>query len=145
MLINIHYKCCDNTSQDSYRREQASILLDEYIVDNFNTKNVIVAGDFNDELIDEDNVFDIFLNDSQNYLFADFEVALQSDWWQYWSYPTWPSHIDHILITNELFDEYQKPASYCSTFLIDSNFSNWWEYDQYISDHRPVRISLFID
>ena len=26
-----------------------------------------------------------------------------------WSYPTWPSHLDHILISDEVFDEFENP------------------------------------
>ena len=144
-LINVHYKCCDHSEQDSERREQASIILDNYISNNLNNKNVIVAGDFNDDLIDNDNVFDVFLNSPAEYLFADLSMAQQSSWWDYWSYPTWPSHLDHILITNELFDEYQAAESNCQTLIMDDFFTSWDQYDSYISDHRPVILSISIN
>ena len=145
VLINIHFKCCDDSNQDSYRREQASILLHNYIQNNFNNDNVIVVGDFNDDLIDSNNVFEVFLNDSENYLFADFPMAEQSAYWDYWSFPTWPSHLDHILITSELFDEYNIDDSYCRTLLMDDYFLDWDQYDLYISDHRPVILSININ
>jgi len=60
-----------------------------------------------------------------------------------WSYPGWPSHLDHILITNELFDEFALADSNINTILIDSFMEGLWnEYDNYISDHRPVGLKL---
>tara|TARA_Y100001970_G_scaffold128521_1_gene158688 strand:- start:70 stop:975 length:906 start_codon:yes stop_codon:yes gene_type:complete len=151
VLINVHYKCCgdgnldEQDSQDEeYRRLQASIYLDNYISTNFGNSNVIIAGDFNDSLDDSasDNVFNIFL-DSSEYLFADLSMALEENYWEYWSFPNWPSHLDHILITSELFDEYEKSSSTCTTLVFDNSFNNGWlGYDMYISDHRPVHLSL---
>ena len=143
ILMNIHFKCCDGSEQ---RRADASYYLDDYISNNLYNDNVIVAGDFNDSLIDDENVFDVFLNKPQEYTFADYSMAQQdNNAWSYWSYPTHPSHIDHILISNELFDEYQNEESACNTLLVDENFSNYTSYDTGVSDHRPVMISLKIN
>tara|TARA_B100002051_G_C16725501_1_gene635053 strand:+ start:52 stop:957 length:906 start_codon:yes stop_codon:yes gene_type:complete len=151
VLINVHYKCCgdgnldeQDSGDEEYRRLQASLYLDNYISTNFNNSNVIIAGDFNDSLDDSasDNVFNIFL-DSSEYFFTDLPMALESNYWQYWSFPNWPSHLDHILITSELFDEYEKSNSTCTTLVFDNLFNNGWlGYDMYISDHRPVHLSL---
>ena len=60
-----------------------------------------------------------------------------------WSYPSWPSHLDHILITNELFDNFENPGSIVQTIHIEDYFEGGWnEYDNYISDHRPVGLRL---
>ena len=142
ILMNIHFKCCDGSEQ---RRSDASYYLDDYISNNLYSDNVIVLGDFNDSLIDDENVFDVFLNKPQEYTFADYPMAQQNNEWAYWSFPTWPSHIDHILISNELFDEYQNEESACYTLLVDQNFSNYASYDESVSDHRPVIISLKIN
>ena len=49
------------------------------------------------------------------------------------------------VISNELFDDYQKTTSSCNTILVDEAlFTDWENYDEYISDHRPVGISLDI-
>ena len=141
-LMNIHFKCCDGSEQ---RRSDASYYLDDYISNNLYSDNVIVLGDFNDSLIDDENVFDVFLNKPQEYTFADYPMAQQNNEWAYWSFPTYPSHIDHILISNELFDEYQNEESICNTLLVDQNFSNYASYDDNVSDHRPVIISLKIN
>ena len=93
----------------------------------------------NDELLDpNNNVFQIFIDDPENYLFADIDLANSTNE-DNWSFPNWPSHIDHILITNELFDN----VITTETALINLSLSGGWgEYDTYISDHRPVVLSL---
>ena len=152
-LINVHYKCCgdgsldeEDNSDEEYRRLMASFYLENYISENLNNQNIIIVGDFNDELIDSENVFNIFLENSDEYDFTDFLMATELNYWQYWSYPSWPSHLDHIIISNELFDDYQNINSFCNTILIDNTLSNGWsEYNNYISDHRPVGLSLNIN
>ena len=58
-----------------------------------------------------------------------------------WSFPNWPSHLDHILITDELFDGLNN--SEVQTIKIDEYLDGGWnEYDQNISDHRPVAIKF---
>ena len=107
ILINVHYKCCgdgildNNYWDEEYRRLQASYYLKDYIDNNFSDDNVIVLGDFNDDIAeDTNNVFVDFISDYENYSFADMHIAEgpSSDW----SFPGWPSHLDHILITNEI-------------------------------------------
>ncbi|MDP7028076.1 MAG: endonuclease/exonuclease/phosphatase family protein [Candidatus Marinimicrobia bacterium] len=147
-IINNHFKCCgdgimnlDDLGDEETRRYTASNLLKEYIDINLPNENVIVLGDLNDILTDtlENNVFQMIINDSENYLFSDMEIAESSS--ANWSYPTWPSHLDHILITNELFDELDN--SDIQTIKIDEYIDGGWnEYDQNISDHRPVAIKL---
>tara|TARA_B100000401_G_scaffold421273_1_gene347379 strand:- start:549 stop:1454 length:906 start_codon:yes stop_codon:yes gene_type:complete len=151
ILINVHYKCCgdgnldeQDSSDEEFRRLQATYYLDSYISDNFPNSNVIIVGDFNDSLDDDEqnNVFNLFFNSSE-YLFTDLPMALENNYWQYWSFPSWPSHLDHVVISNELFDEYENINSNCNTLVLDNFFSNGWlDYNNYISDHRPVRLSL---
>ena len=63
-----------------------------------------------------------------------------------WSYPNWPSHIDHILISNELFSLLNNEESYCRTIKIDDFLDGGFnEYDQNVSDHRPVAIKLAME
>jgi len=134
-IINIHYKCCDGSES---RRLEASIVLENYISNYLNNDNVILLGDFNDLLIDSPNIFDPFLDESNDYIFTDMEIASGSP--AYWSYPGWPSHLDHILITNELFNS----SHDTQTILIEDSFfpNNSNLYDYYISDHRPVGIRI---
>ena len=68
----------------------------------------------------------MFLNDSQNYFFTDLEIAQGSS--TGWSFPNWPSHLDHILITDELFDDLNN--SQVQTIKIDEYLDGgWYEYD----------------
>ena len=59
-----------------------------------------------------------------------------------WSYPTWPSHLDHILITNELFSDFQNFSSLVSVIRIDDYIGGWNNYESNVSDHRPIGIKL---
>ena len=153
IIINNHYKCCGNgiLEEDDYwdeetRRLLASDLIKEYIDINLPNEQVIVLGDLNDVITDipENNVFQSFIDDSNNYLFADMDIAQGSN--TDWSYPTWPSHIDHILITNELFDEFNNSNSSTQTIKIEDYLTNGWnEYDTNVSDHRPVGLKIASD
>jgi len=153
IVINNHFKCCgdgifdiDNSDDEETRRYLASNLLKDYVDTNFPNENSIVLGDLNDVLSDdeENNVFQLILDDCENYLFADFEIAIGSD--SSWSYPTWPSHLDHILITNELFDEFENPGSVIQTIKLEEYIAGGWsEYDASISDHRPVAMKLLMN
>ena len=146
IIINNHFKCCgdgnlnlNDDGDEETRRYIASNLLKEYVDNNFPTSNVIVLGDLNDELTDSpnNNVFQMFIDDAENYIFADIEIAERSS--SEWSFPNWPSHLDHILITNELFDMFD----YIETIRIDNFMDGGFnEYDQDISDHRPVALKL---
>tara|TARA_B100001996_G_scaffold225515_1_gene173670 strand:- start:701 stop:1591 length:891 start_codon:yes stop_codon:yes gene_type:complete len=137
ILINIHYKCC-NGSED--RRLQASLLLHSYINTFFNDSKVIVLGDFNDLLIDDNNVFSPFLSDMNNFYFTDFSIANSSN--EFWSFPSWPSHLDHILITNELFNYVVDTQTVLVDWSLNGGLS---AYDAYVSDHRPVMLKILLD
>lgn len=153
IIMNNHFKCCgdgifdlSNSDDEETRRYYAMNFLKEYIDNYLPESNVIVLGDMNDVITDddEDNVFLNVLNDTENYYFADLEIANGSE--IHWSYPSWPSHLDHILITNELTDELNKSGSICQTIEIDEYIDGgWWFYEENISDHRPVGIKLVID
>ena len=151
-ILNNHYKCCgDNIIEnifddEEFRRQQACILTKNYIDANFDDKNVILLGDLNDELTDPDsaNIFKPFIEDPAKYKFADIDIAFGSS--TNWSYPGWPSHLDHILITNELFDEFESPNSKVETIHVEDYFKGGWnEYYNHVSDHRPIVLSLNIN
>ena len=129
-------------SQDTYIIDFDGERLN-YINNHLENYNVIVIGDLNDDLADEENinVFQNFINDSTNYKFVDMEIAYGSD--TNFSKPDYPSHLDHILITNELFDEFKNPGSKVETIHIENYFDGGWnEYENFVSDHRPVGLSL---
>lgn len=149
-VINNHLKCCGDGVMDpgdpddeETRRFRANNLIKQYIDEYFPDKMVFIVGDMNDELTDEasDNVFRIMLEDPDNYLYADYEIATGNS--NNWSYPTWPSHLDHIAITNDLFPAFENEGSGIQVLKIEESIpGGWWEYDDNISDHRPVAIKL---
>jgi len=149
VIINNHFKCCgdgtlntNDSNDEEMRRLTAVTLLKQYTDSLFTDERVIVVGDLNDILTDTptNNVFQSILDDTVNYMFTDLPIALgnQIDF----SYPSWPSHLDHILITNELFSDFSNPNSEIRCIRIDDYMNNWNEYDNNISDHRPVGIKL---
>ena len=148
VIINNHFKCCgdgiidfDDISDEENRRYTAINLIKEYIDTNFSNNNVIVLGDLNDNIAEasSNNVFQEVIEDSTYYRFADLEIAQGSS--SEWSFPNWPSHLDHILITDELFSSENNLE--VQTIKIDEYLEGGWsEYDQNISDHRPVAMKL---
>ncbi len=147
--INNHFKCCGdnyiNFSDDGdeeMRRLIASTLIEEYMSQELEGKRVILLGDLNDMIdeIEETNVFAPFLESTDLYWFADMEIALGSN--SGWSYPTWPSHLDHILVTDEMFEDLNDPTTQVSVIDVASEMGGWFYYEQYVSDHRPVAMSI---
>jgi hypothetical protein len=153
IIINNHLKCCgdgildlNDPDDEETRRYLAANMLKGYVDDYLRYNKVFIIGDLNDDIAEEsdNNVFQNILNDSENYLFADTELAHGSN--ADWSYPTWPSHLDHILITNELFEAFENVGSIIQTIKIDEYLADgWWEYEQNVSDHRPVAVKLTLD
>ena len=143
-IINNHFKAFGG-SVNEQQRKTASEKIANYINEYLGDENIIILGDLNDELNDDGvNVFQNFINDSTNYKFVDMDIANGSS--GNWSYPGWPSHLDHILITNELFDEFEQPKSKVQTIHIEDYFEGGWsEYENFISDHRSVGLSLKVN
>ena len=149
-IINNHFKCCgdgyldnENSSDEEYRRKKASELLKNYVEENLPEEKVIIVGDLNDELTDivSNNVFNSFLNDPLNFLFVDMEIAIGTE--TNWSFPSWPSHLDHILITNELYNIFNDSRSIVKTIHAANYISGGInEYDENISDHLPIMLKL---
>ncbi len=151
VVINNHYKCCGDGTiltgsewDEETRRRDASILIDDFIRTNFPDRAVIVVGDLNDELTDaaDRNVFQTFFDDPDKYRFVDLGIAEAGD---DFSYPSWPSHIDHILITNQLFGAIQGADVVVKVAPLYQYLEGGWStYDRMVSDHLPVvmRIKL---
>lgn len=133
-LINLHLKCCDDGTSIP-RRRSASEQLKAYIDANLDNQSVVMLGDYNDDITQPEgnNVFTNFVEDDANYEFADMTIAQCNS--AYWSYPSWPSHLDHMLITNELFNKVQDVR------VLRLNECEGGYYNT-ISDHRPVLLQL---
>jgi len=144
VLIDNHFKARTG-AENVARRRNAVMKLDEYIMNEHPDANVIVLGDMNDTLTDsaDENVFTTFLDKPDEYKFVDLEIAKNDS--ADWSYPYWKyrGHIDHILISNELYDEHQNADSFVKVVTIDKFMEGGGDARyKYITDHRPVVIKL---
>ncbi len=144
VIIDNHFKARIGAKNEARRRDAVD-KLDEYILENYPDANVIVLGDMNDQLVDEDteNVFTTFLEKPAEYKFVDLEIA-QNDSAD-WSYPYYKyrGHIDHILISNELYDEFEKSDSFVKVVTIGKFMEGGDDARyKYIGDHRPVVVKL---
>ncbi|MDD2227833.1 MAG: endonuclease/exonuclease/phosphatase family protein [Candidatus Cloacimonetes bacterium] len=149
-IINNHLKAYDDNVIDltdawdnETRRLLACQKLDQYVTTNLPDKKVVILGDMNDQIQDppEYNVFMTFINKPLEYLFADMPLALNPIDINF-SYPSYRSNLDHILISNELFDDFTAGGSYCRAILAEIWLGGWIYYKTAISDHRPVGIRL---
>ena len=134
-LINMHLKCCDSGNGFDRRKASSSILYDYLNLSvEAGVVNHIVVGDWNDDLSDmySENSFNIFLDDTDNYKYVNYDYA-NSGYNTAVSYPSYPSFIDHIMISKDLFEEADNGD--IQTIRLGDYISG---YDQIISDHRPV-------
>jgi endonuclease/exonuclease/phosphatase family metal-dependent hydrolase len=135
-LVVIHLKAFGETENVERRRAAALALktyMDEKIADPHETeKDYIIAGDWNDEISDpsDENAFQIFIDVPNVYRFLTDILAGDTT---NASYPSWGSLIDHILISEDCFSEYN--GGTIKTIRLDDQYT---EYGDYISDHRPV-------
>ena len=144
VIINNHFKAMPGPKNEARRRDAVE-KLDSYILENHPDANVIVLGDLNDKLIDsaEENVFTTFLDKPEEYKFVDLEIAKNDS--ADWSYPYWKyrGHIDHILISNELYDEHLNADFFVKVITIDKFMEGGGDARyKYITDHRPIVIRL---
>lgn len=149
VVINNHFKCCGDNFlngdpwDEEVRRRDASLLLDQYVRTNYAGRKVIVVGDLNDSLTDNpaSNVFQVFLDDPATWKFVDMDIAEGPS--TGWSFPGWPSHLDHVLITAPLFSAFSEPAAAVEVLPLHEGFPGGWsEYDRNMSDHLPVALKL---
>ena len=116
--------------------------LHEFLMENVSAgKNKIMAvGDWNDELQDTGiyQSFSPFINDKEHFLFVTEKIVNDST---QQSYPSWPSFLDHIMISNGFIDLFEEKGTIRSV-NIDEWIGGWSEYKNLISDHRPILLSL---
>jgi endonuclease/exonuclease/phosphatase family metal-dependent hydrolase len=134
-LINIHSKAEDGNASSYYRRRGGSTGL-KTVLDgsDYNTKNLMIIGDFNDYLIGTtsdacnctESPFKNFMDDPANY--TPITQNLLTGGWN--PHPI----IENILISNELTDNYVTNSAMREIAVAEtiSNFSNT------TSDHLPV-------
>jgi len=138
-FINIHAKAM-NDAESYTRRKNASIGLKALLDGStYNTKRVVLLGDFNDYLsttqcstcAPNESPYKNFVNDTQNY------KCLTTDLYD----PVYSSPvIDNIIISNELFNDY-KLNSTNREALATQGILN---YLNTTSDHTPVSATFSI-
>jgi len=139
-LINLHMKCCDS---GLHRRQKAAQMLYDYLDANYDKQsNIIVLGDWNDDIKDKpgEHCFEPFIQDDRFY-FTTREIAFDIN---QASYPKEPyiSFLDHILVSEKLLP---KGSEYdVQTILIGKSMGGYEIYEEFISDHRPVMLSFSV-
>lgn len=141
-LIVLHLKALGG-SENEARRRSACEKLKNYLdaeIAGATDMDYIVIGDWNDELNDpiSQNVFQVFLNNPQNYTFLTKELA--NDPVNNATYiGGYQSVIDHILISEDVKQEYANGQT--EVLKLDLFFS---AYVYEVSDHRPVGANFMI-
>ncbi|MEM9459358.1 MAG: endonuclease/exonuclease/phosphatase family protein [Myxococcota bacterium] len=130
----VHLKAFGDSQSVARRRGAVDLLrgwVDERRDDD--AGQIVIVGDWNDRLTDdeEDNVFLPLTEDDARAQFLTMEAAEAGES----SYIPFPSLIDHIMVTDEIFDalDYQQTE----VLYLDQTWSG--TYEQTVSDHRPVQ------
>ena len=130
-IINIHLKAYGD-SESFDRRYASCALLSAYVNDHPNA-NIIILGDYNDEITDPQNNNSLWpLVSDDAVAFATEPIADDDD---YASYPSYNSLIDHIALSTPLFDELN--GGEITTIRVD-DYTGYSNYQNNVSDHRPV-------
>ena len=137
-IINIHLKS-GSSNEDFNRRYDSAEMLSDYVNDHPN-KNFIILGDYNDEISDSENNNSLWpMIENEQIIFATESIA-NIDY--YASFPSWPSFIDHIALSYNLYDEFINGN--INTLRID-DYTGYNFYQNNISDHRPIILSFPIE
>ena len=137
LFMVVHLKAgIDGESRD--RRRAAIEYLDMWVGDilaSSTEKDLVIVGDFNDELTDnaDENIFQSMLSQPDRYRFLTRGAADADEH----SYLAYQQMIDHILITTDASMEYGSGQT--EVVHLDETIPG---YRNQVSDHRPV-ISRF--
>ena len=114
-------------------------MLYDYVIKELSESNLIILGDWNDDLKDGkgDHCFDPFLND-ERFFFPTLDITYDIS---QASYPKEPyiSFLDHILVSKSLIPSNSYSVK---TIPIDKYMGGFSIYEHYISDHMPVLLSF---
>ncbi|MBD3273972.1 MAG: hypothetical protein GF372_01605 [Candidatus Marinimicrobia bacterium] len=140
-LINFHLKAFDDEESEARRLESIKILHNytENRENSSTDSNFVLLGDWNDDFDDLSDTTTthplyIFWQDSLDFRFLTYQLATDDDESND-SYPNYspPSFLDHILISDALFDEAQ--SGEVRTLQMDQHLDSYFSV---VSDHYPV-------
>ncbi len=132
-IIDIHGK--SGSAADDYNRKQYDIkVLHDSLVANYPNDNIILLGDFNDDVLGsistgKESSYKVIVDDVAN--FNTLTLALTQT--SASTYPSSNSFLDHIIISNELTNSYVAN----SIFIEDPN-AYITNYASTTSDHFPL-------
>jgi len=135
MAVDIHAKANTGDQSLSYRRRiEAAESIYQYFQNNRPDTRIIMLGDYNDDMDvsifnDQPTPYQLFLDDTQHYKVV--TKALTDDGKS--SNVYYDNMIDHITISNELFNRYIDGSE--AVFMADDWIAS---YSSTTSDHRPV-------
>lgn len=134
-FIDIHAKASGGTTNQNRRRYDAQKLKD-YIDSNLGNRNVILLGDYNDQMDFSNSPYNIYFNDNASNPGSDGEyynaLTRQLDINGENTFVTSSSFLDHITITDELVDNYTSGSVKVHDEVVTSDFTSR------TSDHIPV-------
>ena len=131
----IHAKASTNDPSTDYtRRVDAAAALKKYLDQNHPKDNVIVLGDYNDDVDEsiynnEPSPYAPFVSDNTDYDVITYPLSEN----KYNSYADGSEMIDHITISNDL-----KPNFFAGTERVENTGAYVTNYSQTTSDHYPV-------
>ncbi|WP_183906723.1 T9SS-dependent choice-of-anchor J family protein [Rufibacter immobilis] len=132
-VIDIHAKSGSATADYNRRVEDLAVLKDS-IDTYYGAHNVILLGDFNDNVFGSikegaESSYNSFVADVADYKTLTYSLAQNGGF----SFPSSKSFLDHIIISNELTDEYLD-----NSITIEDPSSYVPSYASTTSDHLPV-------
>ncbi|GGK66368.1 Ig-like domain-containing protein [Rufibacter glacialis] len=132
-VVNIHAKSGSSTGDFNRRKEDLKVLKDSLDA-HYPLDNIILLGDYNDNVFGSINAggvssYNSFIEDAQDYKAITYTLAQNGGV----SFPSSGSFLDHIIISNELIDEYLEGST-----TIENPNSYITNYSSTTSDHLPV-------
>ncbi|WP_299134858.1 endonuclease [uncultured Tenacibaculum sp.] len=141
-VVNLHARANRGTgAQQRYDMRKFDVeVLKDSLDTQYADKNLIVLGDYNDDVdvtvadgvSSTASTYQAYVSDSTNYNVVSSTLSAQG----YRSYAFRENMIDHITLSNELFDEYINASARVHYEFYDS------DYTKTSSDHFPVSVQL---
>lgn len=135
-LIDVHARANSGSDMTTYtRRKYDTQVFKDSIDAHYSNDNLIILGDYNDDVkksvfgTNNPSTYENFVTDTSNYKALTLEISQAGAF----SFLTSGGFLDHIMISNELFDQYIDQ----STAVYDPR-NDIANYTTTTSDHGPV-------